>query len=1228
MRSSLTKIAAVIVFIAYLTAFNYGGCGGGGGESSDSGSSASTSYRTPVLNAIGNKIITEGTTLTFTVSATDPDGDTMTFTAYNLPAGATFNVATQVFTWVPTYNQSGTYSTVRFKVADAIGLYVEETITITVTDVPAPTAPFNLVATVASATQINLSWQDNSSDETGFKVEQKMGGGAYAQIASLSANAITYSDTGLMSGFIYYYRVRAYSASGNSAYCSEVSAATSALNIAPTVMTNYLSNVSHNTASFYGNLNPNGLATTVYFEYGTTTSYGTTTASQSAGNGTTSTSTSADITGLTPSTIYHFRMVATNSSGTSYGTDQTFNTSAQPVPPSATTGSATNVTYNSVTLTGTANPNGFAATAYFQWGTTTAYGSTTQPIDIGSGLSSVNVADALIGIFASTTYHFRMVANNDSGTVFGNDQTFVTPAGPPTALTNPATDIDFSSAELNGTVNPNGLSTDIQFQWGATTGYGSSTTLRNIGSGTAYININEPITGLATNATYNFRLMAINASGTVYGSNQSFTAVTNTRWTHIAGGEFHTMGVKNDGTLWAWGDNSKGELGLGNYVTKTSPTQVFTDTDWTKVAVGAGFSLGLKADGTIWSCGDNAEGQLGLGIVVTGTNVFTRIGMATNWTDIAAGGHSHSFAKTADNNAYAWGDNLCGQLGLGDDVFRYDPTRVISDSSVASIACGYESAQVVKTNGTLWACGDNSDGELGLGDTVSRTSLTQVGSDTNWAEAESGYNHTVARKTNGTIWAWGDNAEGELGLGDTADRTAPAQVLTDTDWTDISVGYKHTMAKRTDGTIWEWGDNSQGQLGLGDLITRTGPTRVATDTDWSIVEAGWKHSIGIKNDDSLISWGDNNNGQLGTGDTNDKISPTQSVSSGENGGKVACGGNHTLAIKIDNSLWGWGYNGYGELGLSDNSSRSLPAKVGIDANWRQVSGGEEQTLAIKIDGTLWSCGSNPYGQLGLGDNTSRNSLTRVGTDTNWKQVSGGGWHTLAIKADGTLWAWGQNASGQLGLGNSINRNFPIQVGTDTNWKDVACAWQHTLAIKVDGTLWAWGSNNYGQLGLGDNTGRNSPVRVGTDTNWKQVSGGEYHTLAIKTDGTLWAWGSNNYGQLGLGDNTNRNSPVRVGTDINWKQVSGGTNTLAVKTDSSLWAWGSNNCGQLGLGDNTNRNSPVRVGTDIDWKDVFSGGLRSLAVKYNNTLWGWGMNTYYELGLGDTINRSTPTQIGQ
>src|SRR3989344_376578 len=290
--------------------------------------------------------------------------------------------------------------------------------------------------------------------------------------------------------------------------------------------------------------------------------------------------------------------------------------------------------------------------------------------------------------------------------------------------------------------------------------------------------------------------------------------------------------------------------------------------------------------------------------------------------------------------------------------------------------------------------------------------------------------------------------------------------------------------------------------------------------------------------------------------------------------------------RVNCSLWAWGYNGYGKLGLGNTSNRSSPVQVGALATWTAAVGGDSHSMAIKSDGTLWAWGNNANGGLGLGDVANRSSPVQVGTDTTWTSVRLGGYqNSFAIKSNGTLWAWGRNTSpfadkrGALGLGDIINRSSPVQVGASTNWKEISTGRVQALAIQSDGTLWSWGGENqYGQLGLGDRVSRSSPVQVGALTTWTSVASGKYHSLALQSNGTLWAWGHNGYGPLGLGDAVSRSSPVQVGTDTTWVQAAVlGNHSLALQSNGTLWAWGKNTRGQLGLGDTVDGSSPAQGG---------------------------------------------------
>ena len=355
---------------------------------------------------------------------------------------------------------------------------------------------------------------------------------------------------------------------------------------------------------------------------------------------------------------------------------------------------------------------------------------------------------------------------------------------------------------------------------------------------------------------------------------------------------------------------------------------------------------------------------------------------------------------------------------------------------------------------------------------------------------------------------------------------------------------------------------------------------------------------------NLWTWGYNAYGQLGTNDTTHRSTPVTTLSGGSNWKQVS-GTYHTAAIKTDGTLWTWGYNYYGQLGNNIfGGVRATPVTTFAGGtNWKQVSGGSYHNAAIKTDGTLWTWGRNSYGQLGINDITDRSTpVTTFAGGTNWKQVASGRFYTVAIKTDGTLWTWGYNYYGALGTNDTTQRNTPVTTfAGGSNWKQVTCGYYHTAAIKTDGTLWTWGYNPYGQLGTNDTTNRSTPVTTfAGGSNWKQVSGG-YHNAAIKTDGTLWTWGFGTSGQLGTNDTTNRSTPVTTfAGGTNWKQVSCGGlyNTAAIKTDGTLWTWGRGAEGQLGTNDGTQRNTPVTTfAGGSNWKQVAIGIYYTAAIEY-------------------------------
>jgi len=331
----------------------------------------------------------------------------------------------------------------------------------------------------------------------------------------------------------------------------------------------------------------------------------------------------------------------------------------------------------------------------------------------------------------------------------------------------------------------------------------------------------------------------------------------------------------------------------------------------------------------------------------------------------------------------------------------------------------------------------------------------------------SAWSYSLAVAGDGSLWTWGRNHQGQLGLGNTTDRNAPVRVGTDTNWVAVAGGNSHSVALRSDGSLWVAGDNGYGQLGISGSQHLTFQ-RVGSDDDWVAIGVGDYYTLAIKADRSLWAWGRNRFGQLGTGSTAQQNAPVRI--SGNGWVQVAGAADHTVAIRADGSLWAWGDDTYGQLGNgSATDNVTSPQRVGTANDWLLVSAGIAggATVAIKTDGTLWGWGRNISGELGLGPVTGPTSPQQLSQANDWIDISTGSGFTIALKADGTLWASGANPRGRLGTNDPDGYNrYEFGQTLGAGWQFVSAGEGHTLAIGPDGALFAWGSNQFGELGHG------------------------------------------------------------------------------------------------------------------------------------------------------------------
>ena len=362
------------------------------------------------------------------------------------------------------------------------------------------------------------------------------------------------------------------------------------------------------------------------------------------------------------------------------------------------------------------------------------------------------------------------------------------------------------------------------------------------------------------------------------------------------------------------------------------------------------------------------------------------------------------------------------------------------------------------------------------------------------------------------------------------------------EWYDQAVagttgGYNGTNA------LFGWGNAVPvGQIGDNSRVSKSSPVQIAGD--WTSLSNGHIYrdiEVAFK-ENELYCWGNNSFGGLGQNDLTIRSSPIQVPGTWSAGAGIR---KAVLATKTDGTAWVWGHNEYGVLGMNvanDVDKRSSPAQLGTDATWgtsrEKLGGGWYSTFAIKANGTLWSWGYNSDGQLGLNESAgSKSSPTQIGTNTTWDKLSDNASNTMgAIKTDGTLWVWGEGEQGQLGLNKGGDpaprrQSSPCQIpGT---WSNVTMGNSGCMAVKTDGTLWVWGKNDEGELGQNQGPSQlakvSSPVQIPGTTWSANLTGGLYEQFAaVKTDGTLWTWGYNaECGNLGHNNITNYSSPVQV-----------------------------------------------------------------------------------------------------
>ncbi|MGI4864964.1 MAG: T9SS type A sorting domain-containing protein [Janthinobacterium lividum] len=605
----------------------------------------------------------------------------------------------------------------------------------------------------------------------------------------------------------------------------------------------------------------------------------------------------------------------------------------------------------------------------------------------------------------------------------------------------------------------------------------------------------------------------------------------------------HVLALRADGSLWAWGFNLYGQLGnspvpANGYVNPV-PAQVAGT--YTQVAASSDGSMALKADGSLWTWGDNYFGQLGIA-ATAGTSgahpVPTQV--PGTYTQMSAG-LRYSLALRADGSLWAWGVNNYGQLGnatnLGTTTPNPVPTQVAG--TYTRLQASVMHSLALSASGTLYAWGSNSSGQLAT--TVNVGTSTYIPTPTaiagTFVQMASGTYGSLALWADGTLLGWGYNFAGQLGTstGATPGSTPllPTATGTALPTRSTAAGYSTGYAIKSDGTLWSWGENSHGELGNGITTSRTRPGQVGTDHDWVQVVAGYSHALALKANGTVWTWGTNIGGTAGGSTAASLLTPMKVNMPPAT--SIAAGDHHDLALTASGSAYAWGLNNFGELGIGTTANSAVPpTAVAGNLTLTQLSAGQSYSLGLTATGTLYAWGDNSYGQLGIvagsGSTGPNPTPMPVPNLAGIVKVAAGDRHALGVTATGVVYAWGGNLYGQLGVpvgpGGVYTSAVPTLIAGLSGLRQVGAYAQHNLALLANGTIYSWGLNQWGALGQGtfSTTLVTVPAQeVTLNGDWAQLGTGSTATASLvrTASGLNFASaGLNTAGQLGDGTTTN------------------------------------------------------------------------------------------------------------
>ncbi len=675
----------------------------------------------------------------------------------------------------------------------------------------------------------------------------------------------------------------------------------------------------------------------------------------------------------------------------------------------------------------------------------------------------------------------------------------------------------------------------------------------------------------------------------------------------IAAGDNFSLVIKSDLSLWAAGDNSHGQLGVGGDVDNSDGCKVMEDIIMVEAEGETAYAI--DASGTLYGWGDNADGQVAPS--QTAQYIYKPTKIMDNVIEVSAG-ESHTIALAADGTAYGWGSNSDGELGF--TANSKTNAMVKLKSGISDIAAGDGFTILVSDNGTVYTSGTNSSGQLGTGDyRVQHTFLAAPVSGI--AAAEAGDSHVLLLTEKGKVLAAGLNDNGQVGAG-TASRVNRFTELSVSNVESVFAGAYSSAAVTGSGGIHIWGNNDNGQLQNNSDKDVTAPKYLGSG--YISADFGGYHSVMLKKNGTVMTAGAGMNGELFSFTGSVIMKPEKIM---ENIEKYSVGADHAAAIDEKGDLFVWGNNDCGQLGLGDLASRNKPVKVDLPSAIN-VWCGNKVTFVQTTDLRVYVFGDNTNNMLGMDtDKTivSKPEYNFYLSDYKNLDIECGNGFAVAI-IDGDVYGWGKNVSGRLCDHGKLVSDPNLLTAEISNVIDIAVGDNHVLALTSNYDLYGWGGNGSSQLGINvEDVFVDVPTLIEVKSRnsdkvsvIKSVSAAGNHSIVTDADERVWVWGANSDGQLGVSDYRVK-SPIALG--YLGKKVEAGRYACAIiNPNNKLSLSGSNKSGALGDGTQTDRSKFSEYSAE-DVTSVQLGDNFGFYLNDEDELFGWGENALGQVGTG-------------